>query len=128
WEKLKQIPGSFVLYGGTAMALRLGHRQSEDFVFFSNEGFSPGDLLSRIGYLRSARVDQRGDNTLTVTIDCAGPVKVSFFGNLGMARVADPDVAEGTELQIASLVDLAATKMKTIQQRAEQKDYRDILA
>jgi predicted nucleotidyltransferase component of viral defense system len=128
WEKLQETPKSFVLYGGTAMALRLGHRQSEDFDFFSNEVFVPADLLSRIGYLRSVRIDQRGDNTLTVMADCAGPVKISFFGNLGMARVADPDIAEDTELQIASLLDLTATKVKTIQQRAEWKDYRDVLA
>jgi hypothetical protein len=45
WEELKQTPQHFVLYGGTAMALRLGHRQSEDFDFFSNEGFEPTALL-----------------------------------------------------------------------------------
>jgi hypothetical protein len=27
WGELKQTPRHFVLYGGTAMALRLGHRQ-----------------------------------------------------------------------------------------------------
>jgi len=34
WEEAPSIPASFVLYGGTAIALRLGHRSSEDFDFF----------------------------------------------------------------------------------------------
>ena len=34
WEELKAIPAAFTLYGGTAIALHLGHRQSIDFDFF----------------------------------------------------------------------------------------------
>src|SRR6266481_7183877 len=108
----------FVLYGGTAMALRLGHRQSEDFDFFTNESFEPDNLRRSIAYLRTARIDQRGDNTLTAVVDRGGSVKVSFFGDVGMAHVNEPDVSEHG-LQIASLLDLTATKLKTIQQRAE---------
>jgi hypothetical protein len=36
WPQLAPAPGlSFVLYGGTAVALHLGHRVSIDFDFFS---------------------------------------------------------------------------------------------
>ncbi|MGH9733015.1 MAG: nucleotidyl transferase AbiEii/AbiGii toxin family protein [Candidatus Acidiferrales bacterium] len=45
-----------------------------------------------------------------------------------MARVRDPDIAPGNGLQVASLLDLTATKLKTIQQRAEVKDYLDLAA
>jgi hypothetical protein len=31
WPELRDIPRGFVLYGGTAIALHLGHRQSVDF-------------------------------------------------------------------------------------------------
>lgn len=110
------------------MALRLGHRQSEDFDFFSNEGFQPNELLHRLSYLKEARVDQRGDNTLTVVVDRSGPVKLSFFGDVRMNHVEEPDRAGDNQLQIASLLDLTATKLKTVQQRAEAKDYRDIAA
>lgn len=34
WHTLKTVRDQFVLYGGTALALRLGHRQSIDFDFF----------------------------------------------------------------------------------------------
>lgn len=36
WPELASVPRSFVLYGGTALALRLGHRQSVDFNFFQS--------------------------------------------------------------------------------------------
>jgi hypothetical protein len=35
WPDLRAVRESFVLYGGTALALRLGHRASVDFDFFS---------------------------------------------------------------------------------------------
>lgn len=128
WAELGQTPNRFVLYGGTAMALRLGHRQSLDFDFFSNDSFEPGSLYSNIPYLAHARIDQRGDNTLSATVDRNGPVRVSYLGDVRMRSVKTPDLASDNGLQIASLLDLAATKLKTIQQRAEVKDYLDIAA
>lgn len=41
WQQLAATPAEFVLYGGTALALRLGHRQSVDFDFFSTRAFHP---------------------------------------------------------------------------------------
>ena len=38
WPELRRAPGlGFTLYGGTAIALRLGHRTSVDFDFFSDK-------------------------------------------------------------------------------------------
>jgi hypothetical protein len=105
----------------------LGHRQSVDFDFFCNETFAPGQLLSTMNLLHESRINQRGDNTLSVVVDKAGPVKLSFFGDVGMGRVSDPDLADNG-VQVASLLDLAASKLKTIQQRAEAKDYEDVAA
>ena len=124
WSNFRDIPGNFVLYGGTALALRLGHRQSVDFDFFCNETFAPDQLIAAIQFLRDCRVEQRGDNTLSV-VTATTAVKLSFFGGVAMNRVHDPDLADNG-LQVASLLDLAATKLKTIQQRAEAKDYQDI--
>ena len=128
WNDLGVIPRTFVLYGGTALALRLGHRQSIDFDFFTNESFEPAVLLSQIEFLRDGRVDQRGNNTLTAVVDRGGEVKISFFGGVNMNRVNDPDVISDPRVRIASLLDLTATKLKTIQQRAEAKDYLDVFA
>jgi hypothetical protein len=119
-------PSHFVLYGGAALALRLGRRQSEDFHFFSKKGFEPSALIRSVGYLKQARIDQRGDNTLTVVAERDGPVRVSFFGNVWMNHVFEPDLALENSLRITSLLDLVATILKTIQQGAEAKDYRHI--
>jgi hypothetical protein len=126
WAELGSTPKSFVLYGGTALALRFGHRQSEDFDFFSDQPFQPSDLLNCIAYLKNAELSQFQENTLTAIVDREGPVKVSFFGAVGLNRVQDPDLVEENGIRVASTIDLVATKLKTVQQRALVKDYVDI--
>jgi hypothetical protein len=126
WSELTGIPSGFVLYGGTALALRLGHRTSEDFDFFSNESFRPDDLERRVDLLTGAPRLQSSPNTLVAQVDRNGPVKLSFFGGLSLRRVYDPEPVEGNGLLIASLLDLAATKVKVVQDRAEAKDYIDL--
>jgi hypothetical protein len=128
WTDLRDTPRDFVLYGGTALALRLGHRTSEDFDFFSNRPFSPDLLLKTIGFMKDAEIRQIEQNTLTAIVERSGPVKVSFFGGLKLNRVHDPDVMPDNGIKVASLLDIAATKLATIQQRAQARDYEDILA
>jgi hypothetical protein len=128
WDELKHTPKEFVLYGGTALALRLGHRSSQDFDFFSNHSFAPDLLRKTIPYLHDAEMSQFEDNTLTAIVDRTGPVKVSFFGGLKLNRVEDPDIAQDNGIQVASLLDVAATKLATIQQRAQTRDYEDLAA
>ncbi len=126
WPDLAAVPADFVLYGGTALALRLAHRISEDFDFFSNLPFSPQDLERRIPFLAGAVRIQSAPNTLVSLVDREGPVKVSFFGGLTLRRVEDPELSEGNGVQVASLLNLAATKVKVVQDRAEAKDYLDV--
>lgn len=127
WDELgNEVPSGFVLYGGTALALRFGHRASEDFDFFSTVAFLPGDLELRVPFLAGSQRLQSSPNTLVSEVDRGGLVKVSFFGGLGLRRVSDPEPVEGNDLAVASLLDLAATKVKVVQDRAEAKDYLDI--
>ena len=128
WKELKATPKQFVLYGGTALALRLGHRASEDFDFFTNATFEPQKLVERISYLQGGEVTLMRENTLTCLLDRNGPVPVSFFGGLRLRRVSNPDTARDNGVQIASLLDIAGCKMAVVQQRAEAKDYRDVAA
>jgi Nucleotidyl transferase AbiEii toxin, Type IV TA system len=128
WEELKHTPKDFVLYGGTALALRLAHRTSEGFDFFSNHSFAPDSLRKAIPYLPQAEMSQFEANTLTAIVDRSGPVKVSFFGGLALNRIQDPDVTLDSGIKVASLLDIAATKLATIQQRAQARDYLDIAA
>ncbi|MGH9793315.1 MAG: nucleotidyl transferase AbiEii/AbiGii toxin family protein [Candidatus Acidiferrales bacterium] len=129
WDELIATPQHFVLYGGTAIALRLGHRQSEDFDFFSAEPFSPRLLKSGIGYLDGAEIIQSEKNTLTCIADRGGPVQVSFFGGLDLNRVTDPGTPAGpVGIRVAALVDLMAVKLGVVMERAAYKDYFDIAA
>jgi Nucleotidyl transferase AbiEii toxin, Type IV TA system len=61
WPELDAIPSDFVLYGGTGLALQLGHRVSEDFDFFSSSSF------------------------LEAFVNRGGVVKVAFLGGLDCA-------------------------------------------
>jgi nucleotidyltransferase AbiEii toxin of type IV toxin-antitoxin system len=128
WGELGQTPRAFVLYGGTALALRLGHRHSEDFDFFSNKSFAPDVLRKAIPYLQDAELSQFETNTLTAIVDRDGPIKVSFFGDLKLNHIHEPEVAQDNGIQVASLLDVAATKLSTIQQRAQARDYEDLAA
>ena len=96
WPELARTPDNFTLYGGTAIALRLGHRQSADFYFFAlTSSFEPDSLLEKLPYLKGARVRQSSADTLTVTVDRAGPVQLSFFGGLGLGQIAPVERVEG---------------------------------
>jgi Nucleotidyl transferase AbiEii toxin, Type IV TA system len=126
WAELNQVPGGFVLYGGTAIALHLGHRESVDFDFFGKETFDPSKLEAEIPFMAGAQITQREPNTLTGTLDRGGLVKVSFFGVPNIGRLRPPHVAEDNGLKVATLLDLAGTKVSVVQARAEAKDYIDI--
>ena len=118
----------WVLYGGTAIALQLGHRTSVDFDFFTDRALDRDALRSALTWLDAASVIQDEPDTWTLLAPPAdAPVKVSFFGGLGFGRVGDPlPIEEG--LLIASLDDLLGHKLKVLLQRVEAKDYRDIAA
>jgi hypothetical protein len=126
WPELRVVPEHFTLYGGTGLALRIGHRSSVDFDFFSNERFDPDVLAGQIAFLRDAERVQVEANTLCCRVEHGGPVLVSFFGNLGLGQVAPRDRVEGMAVHVASLLDLAGAKAAVVQKRAETKDYLDI--
>jgi hypothetical protein len=126
WPELASVPEEFTLYGGTALALHLGHRTSVDFDFFSNTSFDPERLAGQLRWLHEAERIQVAPNTLTCRVDREGPVLVSFFGDLGIGRVQSPAIAGDTGLRVASLLDIAGTKAAVVQKGAEAKDYLDI--
>jgi hypothetical protein len=122
----------FVLYGGTAIALQLGHRSSVDFDFFTDQPLDRARLYSVLPFLNTSTLLQDQPNTLSFLVSASpeqrSSVKVSLFGGIDHGRVGDPRATEDEVLQVASLDDLLATKLKTVLQRIESKDYRDIAA
>jgi len=134
----------FVLYGGTAIALRQGHRPSVDFDFFSESPLDKDALRATFSFIGNAPVLQDQLDTFTALVspgfssttsgESQGDsdlgeqheVKISFFGGLGFGRIGEPEVAVPGSVQVASLNDLLAHKLKVILQRIEAKDYLDI--
>lgn len=133
WPELRPAAAmGFALYGGTAIALRLGHRPSVDFDFFSERALDRDDIQSAFPFVALSTVLQDRQNALSILASYGDSVrehvKVSFFGMIGFGRVGEPDITDDGVLHVASLDDLMATKVKVILQRAEAKDYSDIAA
>jgi hypothetical protein len=127
WDRhAGSIPPGWVLYGGTAVALRYGHRTSVDLDFFSDLDLDEDALRGGIEPLRDGTVLVRRPDTLTVAAPVGdGEVRLSFFGGIGFGRVAEPDGPPG-KFPIAAPLDLLATKLKVLIQRVEARDYLDV--
>lgn len=134
WPELRPtVELGFVLYGGTAISLHLGHRRSIDFDFFRNRALEQDELRASVAFLRRATTLQHSKDTLVVRVPgfrqaARGGVKLSFFGGMSFGRVGDPLFSDDGAVQVASLDDLMAHKLKVILQRSEKKDYQDIAA
>lgn len=127
WPELARLPSHFVLYGGTGIALRLGHRVSVDFDFFSDVALDEDGKRQLLALFRIDSILQNDRNTLVFdTLVGDQPVKLSFFGGLANGCVSQPDMTEDGIACIASLDDLLAHKLEAIHDRAEGKDYQDI--
>ncbi len=126
WNELGELPQTFVLCGGTAIALQLGHRSSIDFDFLSSVAFDPDELYTATMFLQGSEPIQKAPHTLTCLVDRGGSVHVSFFGLPGIRMTSPPLVAKDNRLQVAAMVDLAAMKAAVVQKRAQAKDYLDL--
>lgn len=128
WPQLSDIPGQFVLYGGTAIALQLGHRQSVDFDFFARCAFDPQQLLQNNPLLTNAEVVAMAANTLTVRVGNEEPVLLSFFGVPKLPVLRSPLPLVAPRIAIGDLLESGGMKAMVVQKRAEAKDYLDIHA
>lgn len=116
----------FYLAGGTALALRLGHRVSLDLDLFSvtdaMKGPSRANLLSVLGSRAASTVQEEKNGTCHLTL---GGRSVSLF------YYATP-LLEATEawrgLAVASLRDIAAMKLAAAVGRGSRKDFIDLRA
>ena len=134
WPALRpSVELGFVLYGGTAVSLQLGHRSSIDFDFFHDRPLDKSRIRAAFPFMERATVLQDAADTLTVLAPAGrggrgSRVKVSFFGGLEFGRVGAPRLTRDGVLEVASLEDLMAHKLRVILLRPEKKDYEDIAA
>jgi hypothetical protein len=126
WSKLgDQLPEHFILYGDTALGLRMGHRGSPDFELKSSRNIHPDSLLENVAFLRDAQVLETRWNHLKVAVGGPSPVEMTFDGGQTIAQIHQP-ARSSNGLAVASLADLAGEKMHRISERPTAEDYRDI--
>ncbi len=98
----------------------MGHRPSVDFDFFSEKPLDRGAIQAAFPFIAQATVLQDERSVLSVLVANANAdtahahVKVSFFGTIGFGRVSEPELTDDGVLQVASLDDLMATKVKVV--------------
>jgi hypothetical protein len=121
-EKLNSnaLPGHTYLGGGTAIALQIGHRLSVDLDFFTQSEFDENQwqqkLESEIGF----NLIQKDWRTLVGNIH---DVKFSLFY---YKYPLISDLVDFHGIKLASLSDLAATKLDTVISRGTKRDLIDI--
>jgi hypothetical protein len=113
----------FYLAGGTAIALRFGHRRSIDFDWFAPTFENTDALIAQIAkHGLALTVAQVEAGTIIGSID---GVKVSFFQY--RYPLVDPlDFWPDFGVDIASVRDLQAMKLLAIAQRGSRKDFVDV--
>ena len=72
-------------------------------------------------------IGNRSISTSSPPIPSIAPVKLSFLGGIDFGRVGEPPRLAG-HVPIASRIDLLGTKLATVTQRIEARDYIDIAA
>lgn len=126
WEvfsALSELSREFhaTLAGGTALALQLGHRISNDLDFFTQKDFNPDSAIAAIRKTGlSYRVTSEGDGTLNAEVN---GIKVSLLR-------FDPPFLKTTlmldGIPIAGILDIAAMKVIAISQRGLKRDFVDL--
>lgn len=105
--------------GGTALALRLGHRISEDLDFFTREKFDE-DLV--VADLRKAGLEKEKTAWMTVKGNF-GKTDVSLF-YYEYPLIEETDVFEG--VNVVRKKDIAAMKIIAMYDRGTRRDFTDL--
>jgi len=112
----------FYLAGGTALALYLGHRNSVDFDFYSQNHFDASSLYEKIKKIFKKKVKKTFSEK--DTLYCyVGEISLSFFW-YQYPLIKPLKKLKGVSL--ASLEDIAAMKLIAIHHRPARRDYIDV--
>ena len=121
FQELKNF-SQFYLAGGTALALHIGHRMSDDFDLFSEKDI-PVDLLEKVEKIFKELIIDiiiNHSEQLSLVID---QTKVDFV-KYPFSLVSSLIKYEG--VKIIKIPEIAAMKAYTIGRRATYKDYIDL--
>ncbi len=123
---LGQLPllRPFYLGGGTALALRLGHRISQDLDLFANIESLDDDFRHSI--MQELRQDHAvnvlRDSVFGLVLEANGQ-PISFF-SYGYPMLEPTDLVSG--FQIAGILDIGLMKMDAIAGRGTRRDFYDL--
>jgi len=114
----------FYLAGGTALALRLGHRVSVDLDFFSETDElwdeSRAEIVAALRRRRTVEVVEDVIGNLLLRIE---DIYVSFF-SYGYILLEPPEEVMG--VRVASLTDVGLMKLDALVDRGARKDFYDV--
>ena len=111
---------SFVLVGGTSLALQYGHRDSIDLDFFGNQPLNEDLFLSKLSLLGSVQLIKKSENILVCSVNDIKVDLVSYqYAWIG-------PVIQSNKLRLASDKDIAAMKLNAISGRGSKKDFIDL--
>jgi predicted nucleotidyltransferase component of viral defense system len=124
---LKSIK-KYILVGGTALSLQLGHRFSEDLDFiFDGDSLPLSSIKSNIGkrFSQSKIIRQDDGHQIDFVID---GVKLTFFTTASVMVYFNlkENVIPYNNMQIASYKIIASLKLAAIAQRNTIRDYYDL--
>lgn len=123
WDTVGSLaPPSGELMGGTALAVHLNHRRSEDLDIFVYDPFDPLPLLERLKSRGEVEAEYRAEGTLNCRF-CG--VKIQFLGAEGQQRL-ETGLTVG-KMMVGSFPDVAASKLKVIGDCGELRDYYDLM-
>ena len=123
WDVVGSLsPPSGELMGGTALAIHLEHRQSEDLDIFVHGPFDPPVLLERLQEHGPAECGYLSEGTLNCVF---GGVKLQFLTATGQQRIERG--RKVGQMVVGSFPDVAATKLKVVGDRGELRDYYDLM-
>lgn len=121
---------NFYFTGGSALSVfYLNHRYSDDLDFFSEESFGDeiiDDFIGRISKLVGASHRFTSiEKTRIFEFEKAGKLIIKIdFAHFPYPRLKEGKTYQG--IRIDSLLDIAANKLLTINQRKNVKDYVDL--
>jgi predicted nucleotidyltransferase component of viral defense system len=110
----------FYLAGGTACALHLGHRTSDDLDFFSKQNLTHFEMQNSLRRCGHIVVDFSDSQTLVGRFN---KTKVSFF-NYNYPLIREPQ--HFLNIKISSLEDIGCMKLDAISSRGSKRDFVDL--
>ena len=110
----------YVLVGGSALAIHLCHRKSEDLDFFTyDDSFDKKEIFDFIQNFENKEILYQSNEQIDVLLD---GVKVTFFN----AKWEFLKPKKSKKFNLASIESISAMKVNVIFLRAKYRDYYDL--